>query len=102
MLNIILVTLIIFSFAAYFYYKTKQFRATLPIQKKWYKAKAGLALGVFIFIFGINTCIIYPTFVGYLIAALFIGLGFMEAYSNYKRVRHEGKFVKAEYELNKQ
>lgn len=102
MLNIFLVTLIIFSFVAYFYYKTKQFRSTLPIQKKWYKAKAGFALGTFIFIFGVNTCIVYPSSVGYLIAALFICFGFIVAQSNYKRVRHEGKFVKEEYELNKQ
>ena len=102
MLNIILVTLIIFSFVAYFYFKTKQFRSTLPIQKKWYKAKAGVTLGIFVILFGVNTCIVYPSAVGFIIAALFIILGIMEASANYKRARHEGKFVKEEYELNKQ
>lgn len=101
MLNYIFVILIVLSFAAYFYYKTKQFRSTLPIRKKWYKAKAGIALGAFIIAFGLNTCIVYPTLVGFAIAAVFIVVGFMEAYSNFKRARHEGRFVQEEYELNK-
>lgn len=101
MLNYIFVLIIVGAFAAYFYNKTKQFRSTLPIRKKWYKAKAGVSLGVFIIAFGLNTCIVYPTLVGYAIAAVFVIVGFMEAYSNFKRVRHEGRFVKEEFELNK-
>ncbi|MBD8026235.1 YtpI family protein [Ureibacillus sp. Re31] len=101
MLNYIFVFFIVVSFVAYFYYKTRQFRSTLPIRKKWYKAKAGVALGIFIMVFGLNTCIIYPTLVGFIIAAVFILVGFMEAFSSYKRVRHEGQFVEEEYELNK-
>lgn len=101
MLNYIFVFFIVVSFVAYFYYKTRQFRSTLSIRKKWYKAKAGVALGLFIMVFGLNTCIIYPTLVGFMIAAVFILVGFMEAFASYKRVRHEGQFVKEEYELNK-
>ncbi|SOC03237.1 YtpI-like protein [Ureibacillus xyleni] len=101
MLNIIFVVLIIVAFAAYFYFKTRQFRAVLPIRKKWYKAQAGVALGCFIIAFGINTCIIYPTLVGYLIGAVFVVVGLMYANAQYKRVRHEGRFVKEEFELNK-
>ncbi len=101
MLNYIFIILIVLSFAAYFYYKTKQFRSTLPIRKKWYKAKANIALGCFIIAFGLNTCIVYPTLVGYAIAAVFVVVGFMQAYSNFKRARHEGRFVQEEYELNK-
>jgi amino acid transporter len=99
--NLFFVFLIIVSFVAYFYYKTKEFRTTLPIQKKWYKAKAGVALGIFVIVFGINTSVIYPTLVGFLIAAVFIIIGFMKSFTSYKRVRHEGRFVKQEYELNK-
>lgn len=101
MLNIIFIILIVISFAAYFYYKTKQFRSTLPIRKKWYKAKAGIALGCFVIAFGLNTFIVQNTLVGYIIAIVFIVVGFMESYFSYKRVRHEGRFVKEEYELNK-
>lgn len=99
--NYILVFCIIVSFAAYFYYKTKQFRATLPIQKKWYKAKSGVALGLFVIFAGCNTPIIYPTFVGYVISALFIVFGGALALGQYKRAAHEGKFVQEEYELNR-
>ncbi|QCR33251.1 YtpI family protein [Lysinibacillus sp. SGAir0095] len=101
MANLIFVFFIVVSFVAYFYYKTKEFRSTLPIRKKWYKAKAGLALGIFVIVFGINTCIVYPSVVGFLIAAVFILIGAVKAYSSYKRVQHEGQFVKEEYELNK-
>ncbi|MEL3961994.1 YtpI family protein [Lysinibacillus endophyticus] len=101
MFNIIFVALIILSFVAYFYFKTKQFRSVLPIRKKWYKAQAGVALGCFIVFFGINTCIIYPTLVGFLIGAVFILVGLLYANAQYKRARHEGRFVKEEFELNK-
>ncbi|RHW33480.1 hypothetical protein D1B33_15670 [Lysinibacillus yapensis] len=101
MANLIFVFFIIVTFVAYFYYKTKEFRSTLPIQKKWYKAKAGVALGIFVIVFGLNTSIVYPTLVGFLIAAAFVIIGFMKSFSSYKQVRHEGKFVKEEYELNR-
>ena len=71
-LNFIFVFFIVVSFVVYFYYKTKQFRSTLPIRKKWYKAKAGLALGVSIIAFGMNATIIYQTLVGYIIVAHFL------------------------------
>ena len=98
--NFILVAAIIISFVFYFYYKTKQFRATLPIRKKWYTAKAGVAFGLFVALFGLNSTIIYPTTVGYIVAVIFLIFGIVLATSNFKRVRHEGKYVKEEYELN--
>ena len=100
-INFILVAGIIASFAVYFYYKTKQFRATLPIRKKWYKAKAGVALGTFIIFFGLNATIIYPTKIGYAVAIIFVLLGATMINGQYKRARHEGKYVQEEYELNK-
>lgn len=100
--NYFFIMLIVISFAAYFYFKTKQFRSTLPIRKKWYKAKAGVALGVFIIAFGVNTLIVQQSAVGYIIGIIFIIVGFMESYYNFKKARHEGKFVEEEYELNKQ
>ena len=71
-INFILVAAIIVSFVFYFYYKTKQFRSTLPIRKKWYAAKAGVSFGVFVLLFGLNTTIIYPTAIGYIVAAIFV------------------------------
>lgn len=102
MLNALFLVLIIVSFMAYFYFKTKQFRTTLPIQKKWYKAKAGVALGLFVVFFGLNTFVVQDTLAGYLVGVIFVIVGFMEAYFSFKRAKHEGKFVQQEYELNKQ
>ncbi len=101
MLNYIFVFFIVFSFVFYFYYKTKQFRSTLPIRKKWYTAKAGVALGIFVIAFGLNATIIYPTTIGYGVAVVFVLLGASLAFTNYKRARHEGQYVQEEYELNK-
>ncbi|WP_042474662.1 YtpI family protein [Bacillus ndiopicus] len=101
MLNLIFVFFIVVSIVFYFYYKTKQFRSTLPIRKKWYTAKAGVALGIFIIAFGLNATIIYPTAVGYSVAVVFFLVGAGLAYNNYKRASHEGKYVHEEYELNK-
>lgn len=100
-LNYIFIVCIIVSFVAYFYYKTKQFRTSLPIQKKWYKAKAGTALGLFVIFAGCNTTIVYPTLVGFIVAALFIVIGLSMTINHYKRMKHEGRFVKEEYELNR-
>ena len=100
-LNFIFVFFIVVSFVFYFYYKTKQFRSTLPIRKKWYTAKAGLALGVFYIAFACNATIVYQTLVGYIIAAIFFVLGMGLAVNNYKRARHEGQYIQEEYELNK-
>ena len=102
MLNALLVVLIVGSFAAYFYFKTKQFRTNLPIQKKWYKAKAGVTLGLFLIFFGFNTFVVQDTLVGYIVGIVFIVVGLMQAYHNFKRAQHEGQFVQEEYELNKQ
>lgn len=100
-LNLIFVALIVISFVAYFYYKTKQFRSTLPIRRKWYKAKAEVALGLFLIFFGVNAIIVNKSAVSVIIAILFFVVGGYVSYDNYKRAKHEGKFVQEEYELNK-
>ena len=100
-LNYLFVAGIILSFVAYFYYKTKPFRSTLPKKKKWYTAKAGVAIGIFLIFFGLNATIIYPTAVGYIVAAVFILFGVGQSLNHYKRARHEGQYVQEEYELNK-
>ena len=101
-INLLLVALIIFTLVYYFYCKTKQFRSTLPIRKKWYQAKAGVALGLFIIIFGLNAIVIYEaSTTSIIIAALFLIVGFNVSFNQYKRVRHERQDIEEEYELNK-
>lgn len=99
-LNFLFVAGIIGSFVAYFYYKTKQIRTTLPIRKKWNKAKSGVALGIFMIFVGLNIAIIYPTTVGFIVTALFIVIGAGYALNNFKRAKHEGQYVTEELALN--
>lgn len=100
-LNYILVACIVASIVFYLYFKTKQFRATLPIRKKWYTAKAGVTLGVFLMFFGVNATILYPDLTGYIVAAVFVIIGAGIGVNNFKRMRHEGQYIREEYELNK-
>ena len=99
-LNSLLIVFIISSAVAYLYFKVKQHRTSYPIRKKWYKAKAGIALGIFTTTFGINTVVIYHDAVAYSIGAIFFLLGCLIISSDIKRMRHEGNFVKEEYDLN--
>ena len=99
-LNYVLIVFIVVSAVAYLYFKTKQLRTSYPIRKKWYKAKANIALSIFIAAFGINTALIYNDTLAYIIGAIFILLGSSLLSSSIKRMRHEGKFVKEEYDLN--
>ena len=100
-LNYALFVVIIVTAVVYLFFKTKQFRTTLPIRKKWYKAKAGVTLGCFITAFGLNTGMLYHDAVGVIVAASFILLGSVVISGQLKRVRHEGKYILEEYELNK-
>lgn len=99
--NFLFVACIVASLVFYFYFKTKQFRSTLPIRRKWYTAKAGVALSAFLIFFGLNATILYPDTVGFAVAAILILIGAGLGLNNYKRMRHEGRFVNEEYELNK-
>lgn len=69
------VILIVFSFSFYIFYKAKYFRTKLPAEKKWVSAKANIALGSFIALFGINQLFLYHTTMTYIVSAVFIALG---------------------------
>lgn len=98
---LIFVILIVMSLVFYFYYKTKQIRATLPIRKKWYASNASVFLGSFILFFGINQLVVYQGIVTYLISGIFIALGLFLIVVNYKASRHYHQFVAEETRLNK-
>lgn len=100
-LNIIFVVLIVLAFVAYFYFKTKQFRSSLPIAKKWYKSKAGVALAAFIVLFGLNSALLFPDTLTFVVVAVFLLIGIGTGFENYKRAKHYGQFVEEEYALNK-
>ncbi|CEG23233.1 hypothetical protein BN1080_02182 [Planococcus massiliensis] len=97
---IVLVGMIIISFVFYFYYKTKQFRATLPIRRKWYASIASVALGSFVLFFGINQLFVFQSIVTYIISGIFIILGLALMIYNYKAAKHYHSFVAEEARLN--
>ncbi|AQQ52808.1 YtpI family protein [Planococcus lenghuensis] len=97
---LLFVFIITVSAVFYFYYKTRQFRSHLPIQKNWYKSKAGTALGIFLLAFGINQLFLDPTAAVYIIAGVFIILGLMMSYTNWNAARHYGNFVEEEKRIN--
>jgi amino acid transporter len=99
-INIALIFCIVISAVAYLFFKTKQFRTDLPIRKKWYKAKAGIALGSFLLVFGLNAGIRFQDAVGAIVAIAFFVIGSIVISGQLKRAKHEGKFVMEEYELN--
>lgn len=99
---LIFVVLIIVSFVIYFYNKTKQFRTrtVLPIRKKWYAARASMALGSFVALFGINQLFVFQSAITYIVSAIFIVLGLALVYYNYKASRHYFAFLEEEADLN--
>ncbi|GLC88303.1 YtpI family protein [Lysinibacillus piscis] len=100
MLNLIFVAFIIISFVCYFYFKTKQFRSTLPIAKKWYKSKANVAFGCFVFFFGLNQAYLFPVMYTFIIVAVLLIFSLYIITENSKKVRHYGRFVEEEYRIN--
>jgi uncharacterized membrane protein YjjP (DUF1212 family) len=97
---LIFIFLIIVSAAFYLYYKTKQIRTRLPVRKNWYASRASMALGSFITFFGINQLFIFQTAVTYIIAGIFIILGVMLMFHNFKASRHYQEFLDEETRLN--
>ncbi|MBM7578933.1 YtpI family protein [Jeotgalibacillus terrae] len=90
----ILVFLIIMSGVAYLYFKTKQIRTPRPAEKAWQKSRAGMALGALMGLVGLNTFFLFNFEIAtnliftYIIALLFIIIGFSSAWIRYKAVKH--------------
>ncbi|MEK3798154.1 YtpI family protein [Peribacillus sp. FSL H8-0477] len=84
----ILVVIIVISFAFYIFYKIKSFRTHRPMEKKWLSGKSSMALGLFVFGFGVNQLFLYPTTTTYIVAALFILIGGFSIFGGYKMYKH--------------
>ncbi|MCH1627821.1 YtpI family protein [Fredinandcohnia quinoae] len=94
----ILVVLIIFSFAFYLYYKTKYFRSNRPVEKQWLSAKSSIALGVFVFLFAINTIFLHPSTVSTIVGIVFLVVGGGSMWAGYRAYKHYLPFVIKEAE----
>lgn len=90
----IFVFIIIMSGVAYLYFKTKQIRSVRPVEKQWQASRAGIALGLAIGFFGINQLFLFnfeqssELIVTYVIAGIFIAVGFGSSWMRFKAYRH--------------
>lgn len=92
----------IVSLVFYFYFKMRQFRTTyiLPIRKKMFASMAGVALGLFLFFFGINQMFAFDKLINYIVSTLFILLGLYVSIFNFRAAKHYRQFIEEESIIN--
>ncbi|WP_027410172.1 YtpI family protein [Anoxybacteroides tepidamans] len=84
----VLVILIIFSLSFYAYYKMKYFRSRRPIERRWLSAKSSIALGSFVFFFGVNQFFLYSSTVTYVVGSIFLLIGAGSVWAGYRAYKH--------------
>jgi uncharacterized membrane protein HdeD (DUF308 family) len=84
----IFVILIIFSLSFYAYFKMKYFRSQRPAERRWISAKSSIALGSFVFFFGINQFFLHSSAIAYVIGAIFLLMGAGSAWAGYRAYQH--------------
>lgn len=95
----VLVFLIVILFAFYLFYKTKYFRSSRPVEKKWLAAKSNIALGLFVGLFGFNHLIfISQTTVTIIVSLIFIVYGAVFTVVGFKKYKHYLPFAAEEAE----
>jgi hypothetical protein len=94
----LLVVLIVISFAFYLFYKIKYVRSNRPAERKWLSSKSSITLGLFVFLFGINQLFLYHTMTTYIVAAIFILIGGLSAFSGVKAYKHYRPYAAKEAE----
>ncbi|WP_338750645.1 YtpI family protein [Bacillus sp. FJAT-52991] len=94
----VLVFIIVISFSFYIMYKVRYVRSRLPMEKKWVSAKSSIALGLCVGVFGINTLFIQQSTVAYIVAAVFILVGFGSVWAGIKAYRHFLPYARKEAE----
>ena len=58
------------------------------MEKKWLSAKASIALGLFVTLFGLNQMLLFPSTITYFIGGLFILIGLGSCWAGYKMYKH--------------
>ena len=96
-LMFVLVFFIVILFAFYLFYKTKYFRSSRPVEKKWLGAKSNIALGLFVCLFGINHLFfISETTVTFIVSIIFIVYGGVFTWVGFKKYKHYLPFAMEE------
>lgn len=98
----IFVFLIIFSLMFYLMYKVKYFRTHLPAEKKWLSAKSSIALGSFVFFFGVNALIDPLSTVAIVVGIILLVVGLGSIWAGYKAYRFYLPFAIEEAEAVKE
>ncbi|MCL6570158.1 MAG: YtpI family protein [Bacillus sp. (in: Bacteria)] len=85
---LVFVVLIVILFAFYLFYKTKYFRSNRLVEKKWLSAKSNIALGLLVFLFGVNSLFLSQEVLTYIVAAVFIIYGAIFSWVGFKKYKH--------------
>jgi len=94
----VFVVIIVFSVIFYLYYKVKSFKTKAQIEKKWWNAKSSIALGLFVAVFGFNRLFITQTTVSIIIGILFIIVGTISIWTNFKAYKYYLSYVESKKE----
>ncbi|KEZ51286.1 MULTISPECIES: YtpI family protein [Metabacillus] len=84
----VLVILIVFAFSFYLFYKVKFYRTRKPMEKQWLSAKSSIALGVFVFLFGLNQLFLFHSTVSLVVGIIFMVVGLASSLAGYKAYKH--------------
>lgn len=79
---------IILSIIIYFYYKFTLLREPDPLTQEIKNAKARIALGIFLSMFGINQYLFYQTQIALFITLVLLFFGIIQGYGGIKRYLH--------------
>ncbi len=73
-------------------------RSKRPMERKLLNGKSGMALGLFVALFGLNQLFLYDTTTTYIVAIIFILLGGLNAWVGFKTYRHHIPYAVREAE----
>lgn len=70
--------------AAYVFFRVKYFRVKQPYHRQWISSKATIALGTFMFFFGIDQLIVWQDKVAIIVGSVFAIVGFVYAIQGFR------------------
>ncbi|MRX71739.1 hypothetical protein GJU40_06060 [Bacillus lacus] len=88
--------LIVFAISFYIFYKVKYHRTKKPMEKQWLSAKSSMALGMFVFFFGLNQLFMFRSTLAAVIAVIFALVGLGSTWAGYKAYQHYLPFAARE------
>jgi uncharacterized membrane protein len=84
----VLAAITVLSFTLYIFYKVKSWRTKRLYEKRWVDAKASVALGFFVFLFGLNRLFINPSTVIVIVCIVLLVVGGVYAFYSIKALRY--------------